>query len=1411
VAILLVGGLALAIVARTEWAHEHARLVIETEASKALGGQLRIGALRGSFWGELHFADVAITQDGEPAISASTVRVRYQPWRVFTTRVVDGVVLEGLTVNAVETAEGWNLARLGGADTATDPAGAEPSIEIDRLEVRSGTVHVQPLDADPTRLDQLSLLAGLSYRGRRLEIDLDRLTARETHSGVTVRQLSGDFSVGGGLVVVDDLTLATDESRVSGDVTVDASKAGTHMDVRLEAAPISLAEIAAYLPAAARLPLTPHVIVSARGSLAELDVEFEMQSRAGRFTGAGRASVQAESAGFKGEVHSFALDLAPWLGRPELESRITARASIEATMPRVQGGEPSVTFRADARDVSIAGYEASSVEAAGSFTGGVLATSVTGVAYRGTVAADVRWTEGKVSSSGAFRGVDVQRLPRSLGAPPLETNLAGRYALTVTGASWSADATLDRSAIAGGAIEPGTTLAVTSRAGTLSYRARGRALDIDPARLARALPAVPAAITNVPGRITASFALQGRGTTLADADATVDLALTDSSVAGVAVPALEARASLANRRLIADVRADFSDATHSTLGLGDDVAFATGGMLRAHVDLPDVNAPNPLERAVGQLTAELGDTTVRGVPLRSVALDASLAENVVQVRRLALSGREVHVTAKGPFALAAGARSDLAYEIDISNLALFGDLAKTPLEGGVHLAGRLTGGYPAIATAGHLRAHSLLAGPVRALSLEGKYDVSTGDLSAFEVDAVRAAFDGGATFVEAGGTRIDRVTARGTYESGTLDVQATLDEGARTLTIAGSLVPHPDHREVHIRDLVFATAGAEFRMAGGRNAVVLYGPDRVAVRDFVVVGRQGRIAIEGELGRTARADAALVVTIERVPVEAVNRVLLGSRRLTGTIDATARLEGAFDAPRVSFDGAVTDGAVDGVPYERLTAAGRYDTDRVALDVLLEAGPEGRLTASGTMPVRVGETAPAGAPPFDLRVESSALNVGLVQPLTTALEGIRGRGDIDLRITGPAKAPAIAGSIAIGDAGFTVPATGVAYSGLSADLQFEGNRMVVRQLRVEDDDGHVATISGGLNVSVTAAPTDFDLYLAAEDFHVLGNNFGELSVSADLHALGDLTTPLLVGTLEVDRARLEVDDWLDRFGSSGYARSAGNEPVTAAPSSSASFSIALAMPDNVVLRGRDLRATSGSFGLGDINVTLGGALVIAKESGQPVTLRGGLDVVRGQYAFQGRRFDIVRGSKIQFSGAEFLDPAIDVTAERRIGAVTANVRVTGTARTPEIALSSTPPLDQGDVLSLIVFNQPMNSLGATERVSLATRAGTLAARALATPIADSVARALDLDLFEIQPNEDAGTGATITVGRQLNDRLFVGFRQDFGSGDVSQVSFEYRLNEFLRIVTSFAQGADRARSVPRAESAGIDLFYVIRRE
>ena len=94
------------------------------------------------------------------------------------------------------------------------------------------------------------------------------------------------------------------------------------------------------------------------------------------------------------------------------------------------------------------------------------------------------------------------------------------------------------------------------------------------------------------------------------------------------------------------------------------------------------------------------------------------------------------------------------------------------------------------------------------------------------------------------------------------------------------------------------------------------------------------------------------------------------------------------------------------------------------------------------------------------------------------------------------------------------------------------------------------------------------------------------------------------------------------------------------------------------------------------------------------------------------------------------------------------------------------------------------------------------------VLDSIARALDLDLFEILPPSDTEQRPVVSVGSQIGSRVYVGAKQEVG-GDSSAVTFEYRFARFLRLVTTFAQGALQAHSLERSETAGIDLLFVFR--
>ena len=253
---------------------------------------------------------------------------------------------------------------------------------------------------------------------------------------------------------------------------------------------------------------------------------------------------------------------------------------------------------------------------------------------------------------------------------------------------------------------------------------------------------------------------------------------------------------------------------------------------------------------------------------------------------------------------------------------------------------------------------------------------------------------------------------------------------------------------------------------------------------------------------------------------------------------------------------------------------------------------------------------------------------------------------------------------------------------------------------------------------------------------------------------------------------------------------------------------LRIPNDLVLRGENVRTTSGGMSIGNLNLTIGGDIKATKAAGARPLVVGSIRTVRGFYEFQGRRFDLQRDGTVSFKGPDPTDPTLDVTGIRDISGIEARVHVHGTAQHPALDISSNPPLDEADVLSLIVFNRPVNELGEGERTSVAQTAATMVGGFVTAPLAEALRSALDVDLLEVSAGGDSGTGPSVAIGNQVGEKVFFKVRQQFGSADVTEFLLDYQLTDLLRLQTTIAEGGQTNRTPGRrVEPAGLDFVFV----
>jgi translocation and assembly module TamB len=836
-------------------------------------------------------------------------------------------------------------------------------------------------------------------------------------------------------------------------------------------------------------------------------------------------------------------------------------------------------------------------------------------------------------------------------------------------------------------------------------------------------------------------------------------------------------------------------------------------------------------------SATLAPSTVAGLGIDKGQIAGAYANDTLNLTDFTVTGPQVDATAKGTLAMGTTGRSDLSYDVALTELAALGDRVGQPLGGAAHVVGQATGPASQTTFTGTVDANRFAYGTmVDALTAGSKYSVA---LPNFDLASARIQADTHATFVTIAGRNLPRVSAQTTYQSHQLDFNSLFEEETRSLGVGGNVLFQPDHNDVHLRALNLTMGQVQWGLAPGREATAHYTPESITVDSLTLqrgtqsISAQGTVAIGTA---SSQLPSNLNLRLDNVQLQDVSQFFPSQRQVSGLLNATAQVRGTRSDPQVQADFSVTGGSVQGVAFESLTGKANYAGRAVDLDARLQENPSAVLTAVGLVPLPSGPGERSRTEAFDLNVKSTTIDLGLFQAATTQVTALSGQMQADLHLGGTIASPALNGQLNVTNAGFSVPATGVIYKNAAAQLTFQGDHVAVDRFSVSDSDNSRLVAVGQLGfASYSLGPVN--IQVSGQSFKLLDNQFGEIVVDADLRISGDATKPRISGTITPQAGLLEVDQLLEQLTKSPYSTeptvavvtdtaaspASAAAPLPAAPASplssstssatpslydAATVDITLTLPDDLLLRGRDMQTAYSRIGLGNMNITVGGELKIQKAPGSDPEIVGTISVVRGFYQFQNRQFDVLRDSQIRFQGLKPIDPALQVGAQRIISGVTAIVNIRGTARQPLVSLTSQPPMDEADVLSLIVFNQPINQLGTAERLNLAQRAGSMAAGFIATPLANSIADALDLDLFEIRPEGGINGQPSIAVGQQIGSRLFVQFQQDFGSADHSQLSFEYRISELLRLVSTLSQGAQQIHGTQRIDTTGTDLIFVL---
>ncbi|MGK2940819.1 MAG: translocation/assembly module TamB domain-containing protein [Immundisolibacter sp.] len=500
---------------------------------------------------------------------------------------------------------------------------------------------------------------------------------------------------------------------------------------------------------------------------------------------------------------------------------------------------------------------------------------------------------------------------------------------------------------------------------------------------------------------------------------------------------------------------------------------------------------------------------------------------------------------------------------------------------------------------------------------------------------------------------------------------------------------------------------------------------------------------------------------------------LDLRRADGLLLGEARLD--VPAGRLSLS------APDGEPREfqhgAAVLSARFGADGTDMAARLAGvGAPDLISASLRLPALPGVP---GAPlPLSGVLAAQLPDIGLAEPWLPGVEDLAGRFEADLKITGTAQAPNILGVLRVRDGEAALPRLGIELSGLSVDLTGEGEQTVRVAASAKSGKGSLTLTGTGRR----DAPGGLQAALAlrGENFRIMDTAALQARVTPVLDFNIDGDALAVTGSVQVPYARIKVVD-------TPAAVTVSPDVVLRGRAQPTGRSLAARADVRLVL-GDDVRVSAHGFA-----GSLGGALRLRQGQDGTTSANGTVRVEQGQYMFYGQRLPVTEGL-LRYAGGPPDNPGLRITAARKVGEVTAGVRLRGTAKAPDTQLFSTPPMQQSEILSYLVLGRPLRQASSAQGDLLMQAASSVGMRG-GSALTKRIGQALGFD--EAKLGSDDNGGANLALGRYLTPQLYIGY--GVGLADqANAVTLRYTLSEhlLLEVLSGLTQTADLLYKVER---------------
>lgn len=429
-----------------------------------------------------------------------------------------------------------------------------------------------------------------------------------------------------------------------------------------------------------------------------------------------------------------------------------------------------------------------------------------------------------------------------------------------------------------------------------------------------------------------------------------------------------------------------------------------------------------------------------------------------------------------------------------------------------------------------------------------------------------------------------------------------------------------------------------------------------------------------------------------------------------------------------------------------------------------------------------------------------LDVQLLQLFAPFIDNMSGPVNGQVKITGSLQSPEIYGNLDINEIAFRIKGFPALFDHISAHLEFSQKRILIESVRGAMAGG---SLTGNGSITINGArdmPIDIKAQLRNIQLEVPEDI--ESSGSADITLSGHWFPYSLSGTYRVNQAFIDKD----------FSADSGENQLRQSiylPKELTKSSFDPVLLDLQVYLDKRVEIKNPQ-----IAGLLSGQLQVKGPPQAPLLFGSIKTLPQAQLFFRDKIFDIQSGL-IKFNDPNELNPELFFTARSYIENYEINLLLQGKAKALQFSLTSQPPLEEQDIISLLALGVTNQKL-ATQIQSnqQATQMGNQLGAAIisANPLNKEIKQSLGVDV-KFSSNYDDTKNETINkvtaskelIPKKLNATASLSENQ-------RDVRFQYLINDRLSSVLTYEttenQSGTNSSTQPSTSIFGLDLEYKV---